>query len=103
MSDEPTLVDVVQQIDALAEVVAALTSRLEAGPQKFLTIEGAAHYSDLSTKSIRRLVSAGDLVAHRPVRGRLLISRDQLDAFIVSSAGTSLRKGRGMRARRPRK
>jgi excisionase family DNA binding protein len=62
----------------------------------WLTVDGSATYASLSTKSIRRLISSGKLTAHRPVRGRVLIDRDELDSVIRSST-QQLRRGRGIR------
>ena len=75
----------------ISQVLEGLSKRLDSlvltlnGPQpRFLTIKNAAKYSDLSEESIRRLVSKNKLTARRPVRGRVLIDRQELDAFIRS-------------------
>lgn len=83
-------------LQAIDEKLNDLLRRSAAAPVRFLTVDGVAAYSGLSTKSIRRLISRGDLVAYRPVRGRLLIDRHQLDAFILG-ATTRVRAGRGIR------
>ena len=51
---------------------------VEIQPQ-WLTVDLAAEYSSLSTKSIRRLISAGKLQAYRPCRGRVLINLGELE------------------------
>ncbi|MHC4399219.1 MAG: excisionase family DNA-binding protein [Planctomycetota bacterium] len=67
------------------------------GPsQRFMSIRTAAAYSDLSQDSIRRLLERGDLTAHRPVRGRVLIDRQELDGVILGATARP-RKGRGIR------
>lgn len=70
-------------------------AELNGPPQRWLTISSAARYADLSENSIRRMISAGKLDAHRVVRGRILIDRQQLDAHIASTAGKQIRNGRG--------
>lgn len=91
----PTLADVLERLDALTE-------RLNAGPTRYLSIDSAARYADVSDDTIRRALSRGDLTALRPARGRVVIDRLEIDAWLRGTAGTSLRKGRGIRARRPR-
>ena len=71
----------------------------QAPPQRFLTIQSAAVYSDLSPDSIRRLIERGDLTGLRPVRGRIVIDRLELDAAILAatdrpSNGRGIRNGR---------
>jgi excisionase family DNA binding protein len=62
----------------------------------WLSVHDAAIYSGLSMKTIRRLLASGKLTAHRPVRGRILICRNELDSLIRSST-QQLRRGRGIR------
>ena len=82
---------VLQKLDALIERAAV--------PKRFLSIAHAAEYADLSEDSVRRMIERGDLVAHRPVRGRILVDRQQLDQVILSSTNAPL-NGRGMSARK---
>jgi len=63
---------------------------------RWLTVDAAASYSGLSVKTIRRLLAGGRLTAHRPVRGRVIVDRRQVDALLEGSTG-SVRGGRGMR------
>jgi excisionase family DNA binding protein len=86
------LADVLARLDAIA-------ARLDQPTQpeaRYLSVEGSATYSSISTDSVRRLLSAGKLRALRPVRGRIVIDRSELDALILSS-DQKPRKGRGMR------
>ena len=46
--------------------------------------------------SIRRMLASGKLQAFRPVRGRVLIDREQLDSVITASTSTPRRR-RGIR------
>jgi len=73
--------------DALAELLSKATAR-------WLSVQQAAAYSALSVRSIRQLLSAGRLQAHRPVRGKIVIDRLELDSHIATSTATP-RTGRG--------
>ena len=83
---------------ALANIEAkldALLERTNTGPiRRFMTIARSAKYADLSPESIRRLLASGKLTGLRPVRGRVLIDRTQLDALVLSSTLVP-RVGRG--------
>lgn len=83
------------QIEALHAKLDRLLERT-AQPQRFLSIRSAAAYSDLSTDSIRRLLERGDLTAHRPVKGRVLLDRLELDRVILGSTTRPV-NGRGRR------
>ena len=63
--------------------------------QRFMGVNDAAAYSGLSEKSIRRLVASGKITGLRPVRGRVLIDRLELDSLILS-ADSKPRVGRGL-------
>jgi len=67
---------------------AELNELLKQADQRWLTVQGAAKYASLSDESIRRLLSSGRLTAHRPVPGRVIVNRSELDAVIRSSAGS---------------
>ncbi len=81
------LMQIQQQLRAIGESADAL-------PKRYLTVANAAAYCDLSEESIRRLISSRKLTAHRPVRGRVLVDRQELDAVIRNST-TMPRNGRG--------
>ena len=70
--------------------------QLSAMSPRFLAIDGAAAYTSLSPESIRRLIETGRLTALRPIPGRVLIDRLELDALVTSST-KCLQKGRGIR------
>ncbi len=93
MPPDPPAIDV----DALAGAVAErLAELLPALPQKrYLTVAHAAEYADLSPDSIRSLLSSGKLTALRPVPGRVLIDRRELDALLQASTKRP-RRGRGV-------
>lgn len=84
------------QFDELRQMLQSVLDRFAVTSCRYLTVEAAAHYTSLSTVSIRRLLSAGKLTAYRPVKGRILVDRNQLDAYVVSTTSL-LRKGRGLR------
>lgn len=62
--------------------------------KKFLSIKSAAEYADLSQETIRKLLAMGKLTALRPVRGKILINRTELENLISSSTSTP-RNSRG--------
>lgn len=66
----------------------AITSNSTVEPA-FFSLNNAAIFAGISDDSIRKLIVAGRLTAHRPVPGRTLISRKQLEAVLDSSAGAS--------------
>lgn len=80
---------------SIAAKLDMLLDRVDNGPGgRFLTVPKAAAHANLSEESIRRLLSSGKLTALRPVKGRVLIDRRQLDALVLSSTATP-RTGRG--------
>jgi excisionase family DNA binding protein len=83
----------------LAEVILRRLDQLaerSQQPRRFMTIKTAAEYADLSEDTIRRLLERGDLTAHRPVAGRVLVDREALDRLILGSTRRP-RAGRGIR------
>jgi excisionase family DNA binding protein len=64
---------------------------------RFLTLEDSAAYVGVSVESIRRMVSTGKLTALRPVKGRIVLDRLQLDSVVLSSDSRP-RKGRGLKS-----
>lgn len=86
-ADNVTLSDLAARLDLLAESIAA-------PPKRWFGVAGSGEYCSLSEESIRRLLSSGKLTAHRPVKGKILIDRVELDALILGSTSTP-RTGRG--------
>ena|SRR5579885_3538379 len=83
--------------DALADAIAArLAERLaDLAQRRYLTVAHAAAYADLSADTIRSLISGGKLTGLRPVPGRVLIDRRELDALLASSTrGPRTKRGR---------
>ncbi len=88
----PDLETIVEKLDLLIE-----RTGLEAGSeQRYLGVTGAARYSGLSEESIRRLLATRKLTGYRPIAGRVLIDRRELDALIRAADGRP-RAGRGIR------
>ena len=85
------------QLDRIEKQLASLFDHINQPAKRWLTVANAASYCDLSEESIRKMLDAGDLTAHRPgaVRGRILIDRKQLDA-VISSSTSRPRVGRGL-------
>jgi len=73
--------------EALTAILAKLDTMSDRAPQRFFSIASSAAYSDLSQDSIRRMIERGDLTPHRPVKGKILIDRQELDNLILGSSG----------------
>lgn len=87
-------------LEAWAEGVSAQLDRLTEAPRltpEWLGVSDAAIYSGLSEETLRKLGASGKIVLRRPVRGRVLINRRELDNYIRSSTAQP-RTGRGIRA-----
>lgn len=66
------------------EILARLDS-LRANTKPFFTIPEAAKFLDVSVDSIRNYVRDGEIAYSRPGGRRILISREDIDAFISRS------------------
>ena len=94
---DATLSLILQRLDAL-------DARLSAPPVRFLSVKAAAIYTSLSEDSIRALIERRDLIAYRPLAGKVLIDREQLDRLIHGSTRTPRNgRGSGLRAYRENK
>jgi hypothetical protein len=93
MTPDPTGFD----IDDLAErLAAAVAERLAASAaQRFLGVKEAARFCGLSPDAIRGLVNAGRLTGFRPIAGRVLVDKRELESLILSSTRRP-RRGRGV-------
>ena len=86
----------------MTEVIAELHQKLDRilddpHRKRWLSVADAALYMGVSEESVRRLVAAGKLSAHRPVKGRVILDRLQCDTLVQSSTATP-RRGRGRRS-----
>ena len=95
-TDQPDIIAI-----ARADLERAIEAAFTRAGRRWLSVASAAEYSDLSTESVRRLIASGKLAAHRPVRGKILIDRLQLDSLIAASTGR-LRRGRGRHGEKTR-
>ena len=86
--------DFVKELKQLVEAFRSSEQRQQVPVKRFLSVKNAALYCDLSEESLRRLCKQGKLTELRPVGGRIIIDRMELDAFILSCSETP-RKGRG--------
>ncbi|MHB1036811.1 MAG: hypothetical protein ACYC35_16270 [Pirellulales bacterium] len=83
-------------LESIAARLDDLLARAGEPAPRFVGVEEAARYASLSPESIRRLLSSGALTALRPVRGRVLVDRIELENLVLNSTN-SLRRGRGHR------
>ena len=83
--------------EAIAELSAKIDELLrDPSRRRWLSVADAATYSAVSEETIRTLISSGKLTGHRPVGGRVILDRLEIDTFL-SSATNSPRHGRGIR------
>lgn len=83
--------------DLAAEVAQLIAANLtEQNARRWLTVREAAAYLSLSDDSVRAMLAVGRLTARRPVPGRVLIDRRELD-FIVFGSTAKPVHGRGIR------
>ena len=81
----------------LADCLATCNAKpVNVTPPRFFTVKGAANYSGLSEASIRRELSKGKLTALRPVKGRVLLDRIELEN-VIRTSDFRPRTGRGIR------
>jgi excisionase family DNA binding protein len=62
------------------------TPRNTAGRIRFFSIADVAEFLDVATRTVRRLISSGELVAHR-FRGVVRIAEDDLRKFLNAHRG----------------
>lgn len=96
MTDE-SLVSLLKDIVEIKEIVAGLQAGMSLGPRRWLPVPVAAEYAGISERSLRGMFASGRLHPHRPIKGRTLVDRRELDSILESSTGT-VRRGRGIRA-----
>lgn len=82
-------------LEQVRDLLRSQANKIAFPDKSFLTVKHAAEYSDLSPESIRRLVQSGKLTALRPVKGRIVIDRKELDTYI-RSCDKRVRTGRGL-------
>jgi excisionase family DNA binding protein len=89
----------------LAGVVATVRAPLVVSHPEMLTVSGAAAYSSISKKTIRKAIKDGRLAytvdtspGPWPRQGRFLISRSDLETFKTNGYDPYFKKGRWVRA-----
>lgn len=80
--------DVYAILNRIESQLASLATSSKVQPE-WMSPADAAIYSGLSIDSIRRLIYAGKVSGRRPVAGRLVINRRELDDYVRSSDGPS--------------
>jgi len=83
------------RVERVEQILCVLLERSQCAPTRWFSLKLAAEYTSLSEKSLRQLVNSGKLTARRPVRGKILIDRVELDSLIASATATP-RTGRGL-------
>ena len=89
--------NLVTESEALETIVAKLDTLIALDGRhwpEFASVQTAAKFTDLSPASIRRLLAAGKLTAHRPLKGSVRISIDELRELVTTATAVS-RTGRG--------
>jgi hypothetical protein len=84
-------------LESIAERLEEVLARLGGTLPEYLSVGGAADYCSLCERSIRGAIAAGKLAVYRPVPGRLLIARRELDDWVRQARGARMRRGRGIR------
>ncbi len=94
------------QPDAALQLILQKLDELAAGKAvpapRFFSVADAAGYTSLSSDSIRRLLESGRLTALRPVKGKILIDRRELEHVVLGSTDRPA-AGRGVRPGHPNK
>jgi|GEM_PF-3173090 len=62
---------------------------------QFISLAEAGEIAVISKDTIRNMIERGDLPCYRPVRGRILIDRDELMTAIRDTRNRTVRRGRG--------
>jgi len=83
-----------QRLIEISASLELLTRRLSEPGARFLSVKAAAAYASLSADSVRRLIQSGKLNGYKPVSGKVLVDRRELEACILASTGR-VRHGRG--------
>jgi len=77
----PNLESIETKLDTLLE-----QQKYRPGNRRYMAVTEAAEYAGISNESIRRLLATKKLTAYRPVPGRVVVDRLELDALIRGSA-----------------
>jgi len=72
-------------LDTIIQKLDVLLAR-DSTIRRFLPVGDAARYAGVSVESIRRMLANGQLTQLRPVPGRVVVDREQLDSAILATA-----------------
>jgi hypothetical protein len=86
--------DIVVRLEAIERKIDNMSRAAGGRERRYESLRRAASGADLSVPSLRRLIDSGKLRAHRPVPGKILIDRRELEALIAAST-VKRRGGRG--------
>jgi excisionase family DNA binding protein len=64
--------------------------------KQFATVNEAAEWSGLSSRTIRRLLQANELTSFRPLADCVIVNLQELDMVIRNSEGRKGSRGRGL-------
>jgi hypothetical protein len=80
----------------LSGFLATIAAKRKSGVDpRFLNVDEAARHTGISVESVRRMLDSGKLTPLRPVKGRIVIDRGQLDSVVLNSDARP-RTGRGL-------
>ena len=101
--------DLAAELETLHAKVDRLLAAGSAPTPRFLSIAHAAVYADVSEESIRRMIQRGDLTPLRPVKGKVVLDRLELERHVLGSTdrpqggrGTHMREINARRAKNGR-
>jgi len=80
--------DLLVHFDAIETKLNRLLEGSTGTNRRFFSVADAAQHAGLSVESIRRLIAARRLTALRPVRGKILIDRRELETMVLTSTVT---------------
>lgn len=80
---------------AISDKLDQLLARCEPVERRYLPVAAAAAYAGCIEKTIRRALNANELQPLRPCRGRVVVDKRAIDAWLARTAGKRFRKGRG--------
>lgn len=63
-----------------------MTTSRKTAPHKFVSIQAAADYWSVSTKTIRRCINRGELTAYYPCGRTLRLDLNELEAIALANA-----------------
>ena len=71
------------RIDQILNSLSSIESKLIQRTSRWMTVNEAASYLKLSTRSIRRYLNMGTIPQHRLTTGTIRIERKDLDSMVI--------------------